>query len=187
MAHIPERRRLVVAVSFAVSIAVGAFMIALGQQEENQGTSTDPVGQGEDLYGRTCAACHQPDGQGVEGAFPALAGNGFVLAQPPDPAIQVVLTGRGGMPRFADSFSDTQIAAILSYVRQAWENDAPAVSAEQVKGVRQQLAGETEDAEGGGQGDGEDGDDGSRDDQGDDEQGGDDQGDDQDTQNGDGN
>jgi hypothetical protein len=50
--------------------------------------------------------------------------------------ITVILNGRGGMPRFDTTYSDEQVAAIASYVRQEWENDAEPVTAEQVAAVR---------------------------------------------------
>lgn len=81
---------------------------------------------GEALFKENCAACHQPDGKGVPGAFPALAGNSFVQGPGTDVA-GVVLNGRGGMPSFREELSRATIAQILSYVRSAWGNSAPAI------------------------------------------------------------
>ena len=49
---------------------------------------------GKSLFAKNCAACHQPTGKGIPGAFPALAGNAFVQSQPADVAT-VLLKGRG--------------------------------------------------------------------------------------------
>jgi mono/diheme cytochrome c family protein len=87
------------------------------------------------LFADNCAACHQPKGEGVGGAFPALAGNSFVQG-PPEQPVGVLLDGRGGMPSFRDDLTDEQIAAILSYVRSNWGNSAPAVPPSLVAGVR---------------------------------------------------
>jgi mono/diheme cytochrome c family protein len=54
---------------------------------------------GAALFKQNCAACHQPQGQGVPGAFPALTGNAFVQGDPKAVA-SVLLNGRGGMPNF---------------------------------------------------------------------------------------
>jgi mono/diheme cytochrome c family protein len=81
---------------------------------------------GEALFKENCAACHQPDGKGVPGAFPALAGNTFVQGPAKDVA-GTVLNGRGGMPSFRSELSRGQIAQILTYVRSAWGNAAPAI------------------------------------------------------------
>src|SRR5690348_10970703 len=45
------------------------------------------------LYGRHCATCHQPDGQGMKGHYPALAGNGLVTMRDARPLVLVVLEG----------------------------------------------------------------------------------------------
>lgn len=87
------------------------------------------------VYTDNCAACHQPTGKGVKGAFPALAGDPFVLAPPPQ-VIAVVLNGRGGMPAFKDELSDAQLAAAITYVRTAWGNKAKPVSSADVAKVR---------------------------------------------------
>jgi mono/diheme cytochrome c family protein len=90
---------------------------------------------GRDAYATNCSACHQPTGQGIKGAFPALAGDPFVDGAPA-PVIAVVLTGRGGMPPFKAGLTDTQIAAAVSYIRSAWRNAAPAVTPAAVAVVR---------------------------------------------------
>jgi mono/diheme cytochrome c family protein len=81
---------------------------------------------GASLFAENCAACHQPRGEGVAGAYPALAGNRFVQGDPKGPAY-VVTHGRGGMPNFSEDLDDRQIAAILSYVRASWGNKAAAL------------------------------------------------------------
>lgn len=90
---------------------------------------------GATLFAQNCSACHQPMGQGVPGAFPALVGDKLLLSDPRNPAY-VVTHGRGGMPNFSEELSDAQIAAILSYVRSAWGNAAPPLDASVVASVR---------------------------------------------------
>lgn len=86
-------------------------------------------------FGDNCAACHQFDGKGIEGAFPALAGDKFVLG-PIDAPVRTVLNGRGGMPSFRADLSDDRIAAALTYVRSHWGNHAPPVAPEDVAKLR---------------------------------------------------
>lgn len=88
--------------------------------------ATPAFASGPELFAENCSACHMPTGKGIEGAFPALAGDKFVTGDPSKP-VAVVLNGRGGMPSFRDSLDDGQIAEILSYVRGAWVNKAGAV------------------------------------------------------------
>ncbi|TZG27360.1 c-type cytochrome [Sphingomonas montanisoli] len=87
------------------------------------------------VFSDNCAACHQEDGKGIEGAFPALAGDAFVLGDPRQ-AIHVVLEGRAGMPTFKADLTDAQIAAALTHVRTAWGNAAGAVTPAMVKAQR---------------------------------------------------
>ncbi len=90
---------------------------------------------GAGLFQQNCSACHQAQGQGVPGAFPALAGNKFVQGDPKGPAY-VVTHGRGGMPNFSGDLDDDQIAKILSFVRSSWGNTAAPLNAALVASVR---------------------------------------------------
>ncbi len=90
---------------------------------------------GQTMFAQNCSACHQLTGKGIPGAFPALAGDPFVLG-PPRLVAKTVLNGRGGMPKFAGDLSDLEIATILTYVRSAWGNDAPPITAEIVASER---------------------------------------------------
>src|SRR5580704_8565468 len=94
---------------------------------------------GQSQYAATCSACHQPTGKGIKGAFPALAGDPFVLG---DPAalIDRVLNGRGGMPAWKGELTDAQIAHTVSYVRSAWGNAAPPVTEAMVAAERAKTA-----------------------------------------------
>jgi mono/diheme cytochrome c family protein len=102
-------------------------------------------------------ACHQATGQGLPGAFPPLADSEWVLG-PEQRLIRIVLHGLGGeievigatyngiMPAFGPStlsWSDDEIAAVLSYVRQEWGNAADPVSPETVAAVRAETADRT--------------------------------------------
>ena len=90
---------------------------------------------GKALFAGNCAACHQPAGQGIPGAFPALAKNKFVVGDPKLVAA-TVLNGRGGMPAFRDSLKDDELAATVSFVRVSWSNKAPAIPAAVFAAVR---------------------------------------------------
>ena len=107
--------------------------------------SADPVVRGEALYGQSCAACHQPTGTGLPGAFPPLAGSDYLLADP-ERAVGIVLHGLSGavtvngvtyesaMPPMP--LEDADVAAVLTYVLQAWGNQGAPVTAERVAAVR---------------------------------------------------
>lgn len=77
--------------------------------------------RGEKVYAANCVACHQANGQGVPGAFPALAGSAMVNG-PQDPHIGILLNGKGGMPAWKATLNDTEIAAVITYTRNIWGN-----------------------------------------------------------------
>ena len=89
---------------------------------------------GQTVYAQNCAACHQPDGKGLAGQFPPLAGNPDLFLDRLFP-VYVVLNGLAGeltvageqfrstMPPF-DHLPDASIAAVVNHVRSAWGNDA---------------------------------------------------------------
>lgn len=81
------------------------------------------VAHGEKIYLANCAACHQPNGAGLPGAFPALDGSPLVQG-PPEPHLDVVIKGKPGtaMAAFGPQLSDFDLAAVVSYERNAWRN-----------------------------------------------------------------
>ena len=106
-------------------------LAAAAVQAQAQPTAVD----GKTVFAKNCAACHQASGAGIPGAFPALKGNTFLQGEA-DPVIATVLKGRAGMPAFAASLDDVQLAAVLTYARGAWGNKAGTVTAEQAAAVR---------------------------------------------------
>lgn len=92
------------------------------------------LAKGKTVYDSNCAACHMPDGKG-NGPFPALSGSKIVTG-PKAGHLGVVLTGRGMMPAWA-GLSDIEIAAVLSYERNALGNKTgDLIRPEDVKAAR---------------------------------------------------
>jgi mono/diheme cytochrome c family protein len=102
---------------------------------------------GSTLYRTSCSSCHQGNGEGVTGAFPPLAGDPVVTAEDPTRHIEIILFGMQGeaidgveysaaMPPFAEQLSDEEVAAIVNHERTSWGNEAPTITADQVKQVR---------------------------------------------------
>lgn len=79
---------------------------------------------GEQVYLRACAACHMPNGQGLPGVFPALAGSEMALNDMPG-HIDIVVNGKTGtaMQAFAKQLTMSEIAAVVTYERNAWGNN----------------------------------------------------------------
>ncbi|MGK5020878.1 c-type cytochrome [Janthinobacterium sp. LB2P10] len=102
---------------------------------------------GEKLYRAQCASCHQADGKGVPPDYPPLAGKRALTTDSAVNAIRLVLNGGFapgtssnarpyGMPPFGAAMDDAEIAAVVTYVRASWGNNAPAVSALEVNRYR---------------------------------------------------
>ena len=134
--------------------AMAGYLKSLAPAEPPRATAPPAAGRtrlaqaGDKLYGQHCAACHGEQGQGVPGAYPALAGNRAVTMGPTQNLLQVMLHGGFGpatagrprpfgMPPFTLTLSDTEIAAVISHIRNAWGNRAPEVSPLDVLQMRQ--------------------------------------------------
>jgi mono/diheme cytochrome c family protein len=111
----------------------------------------EEMAMGADVFNKTCSACHQPNGLGKEGVAPPLVGSEWVLAPGPNRIERIVLNGLTGpinvngkdynltMPPWRDNFDDKHIAAVLSYVRNNWDNKGSHVTATQVASVRKEA------------------------------------------------
>lgn len=101
-----------------------------------QMSKSDLMSQGKQVYANICSACHQPDGSGMEAAgFPSLKGSAVVTGGV-SAHIDQVLNGTGAMPPYKGTLDDKQIAAVVTYERNAFGNDTgdviqPAQVAEQ--------------------------------------------------------
>jgi mono/diheme cytochrome c family protein len=111
------------------------------------GTEQSPGGR---IYLDSCAACHRLSGSGESLTFPTLAGNSTVLNSDPSSLVAVILNGARApatdaaptglaMPGFGWRYDDTDIAALATFIRTSWGNDAAPVSAAQVAQLRHEL------------------------------------------------
>ena len=79
--------------------------------------------KGQAAYNTKCGACHQINGQGLPPAFPALTGSAIVTGDL-QPHLDIVLNGKAGTAMVAwNTLSDLELAAIITYERNAWGND----------------------------------------------------------------
>ena len=109
-------------------------------------TVQDQINAGKSLFNGTCSVCHQANGAGLAGVFPPLAKSDYLLADPKR-AISTVLHGLSGkvtvnakeydsvMPPM-NQLNDDEIANILTYVLNAWDNKGGLIKASDVKAER---------------------------------------------------
>ncbi|HHF3022780.1 TPA: cytochrome c oxidase subunit II [Vibrio diabolicus] len=102
-----------------------ALQKAAAQEALSQDLSMEELmSQGESIYTARCAVCHQANGEGIPGAFPAIKGSPIATG-PISEHIDVIVNGRPGtaMQSFSNQLSDKEIAAVITYQRNAWGND----------------------------------------------------------------
>ncbi|HKS18244.1 MAG TPA: cytochrome c [Bradyrhizobium sp.] len=104
------------------------------------------MADGEKLYKGACIACHEVDGSGAPRIYPPLPGNANLQSADPSSTLRIILDGAqtvttprapntGSMPAYAQ-WSDQQVADVTTYIRNAWGNAAPTVTAAQVAKAR---------------------------------------------------
>lgn len=132
-------------------LAMATYLQALPPQPAPRTVATPPPAQqalrGAKLYEQHCASCHGNQGEGVAGAYPALAGNRAVLMDPPANLVHLVSRGDFapattgnprpfGMPPFQLLLNDSDLAAVLGFIRTSWGNEGNAVSEFDVARIR---------------------------------------------------
>jgi cytochrome c oxidase subunit 2 len=86
-------------------------------------TAEELVARGESVYAVNCVACHQTNGQGISGIFPALAGSDIVLNDK-ERNIEILMEGVQGAAMNSFSYlSEVELAAVITYTRQSWGNE----------------------------------------------------------------
>jgi mono/diheme cytochrome c family protein len=134
--------------------AIALYLQTLSRQEppasrtpETTPASRDALALGQAVYAKHCAACHRADGRGMPPAYPPLAGNPSIQMQVSVNPVRMVLNGGYppettenprpyGMPPFAQILSDTEVAAVVTYIRGSWGNSGSLVSPREANTMR---------------------------------------------------
>jgi mono/diheme cytochrome c family protein len=125
--------------ALAAGLVVAAGTLALTQSSPFSGSPFRFTHQdGEAIYRTVCAGCHMPDGRGAvgAGAYPALTRNAKLEAG--GYPVLLVVNGRKAMPAFGRQLDDSQVAAVVNYIRGNFGNAyTDRVSPDDVKAARQ--------------------------------------------------
>jgi mono/diheme cytochrome c family protein len=133
------------------------LLSAADSAKQNKAAALPP---GQSKFLEICAVCHSPDGKGLFGLGPPLAGSEWVAGDKKT-ALSIVLNGLGGplsvagkaykqpdigplMPGLAGNLKDEEIAGVLTFLRTAFGNSAEAVTAADVAAERKVLAGRSD-------------------------------------------
>ncbi|MGY4571060.1 MULTISPECIES: c-type cytochrome [Bradyrhizobium] len=104
------------------------------------------MSDGERIYRGACIACHELDGSGAPRIYPPLPGNANLQSANPTSTLRIILDGAqtvttprapngGSMPAYP-KLTDQEVADVATYIRNAWGNAAPAVTADEVAKAR---------------------------------------------------
>jgi mono/diheme cytochrome c family protein len=132
------------------SLIIALLTLVSAQTVRADAAADAQIAKGKSLY-TNCVACHQATGLGVPAVFPPLAGSEVVNGSE-EHLIRIVLHGlsgkvtvnkvvyNGNMPAFGQglgfNWTDEKVAAVLTYVRQAWTNKSGPITKDQVTAIR---------------------------------------------------
>ena len=129
----------------------GEAAVAVSGEQVAVDPDTALLSAGAALFEANCATCHQMNGSGVRDAIPPLVDSRYVTG-PAEAPVQILLHGidgpiavrgktyNGRMATFGDTLGDQEIAAVVSYIRSAWGNNADPVDAAFVATQRARFA-----------------------------------------------
>ncbi len=141
----------------ADAAAMAVYLKALPQRDSEPAPTSaarlvDPsvMELGRNIYERQCAVCHGDEGKGQPPQYPPLAANRSIVMSSPVNSIRMVLNGGyppgtaknprpHGMPPFAHILADAEVAAVVTYIRVAWDNTGTPVTAAQANSLRKAI------------------------------------------------
>lgn len=135
---------------YQVPVIAVLFMLSCGEpstKTKSIDTEKTTAVSGEEIYHKTCAACHLPTGEGVQGTFPPLAKSDYLTSH--ENAIKQVLKGSSGEMvvngqtynnvMHPQPLNDEECAAVLTYVYCHLGNNECTITPDEVKVVRAKL------------------------------------------------
>jgi len=128
---------------FVIFAVAASALTAAALVPHGHTASVSAAPDGKAVYTKSCASCHNANGQGLTGTFPPLAKNSVVTGDP-SKVVHILLNGLNGaikvngttynnaMPPWKGTLSNADIAAVITYIRSSWGNKASAVTEAQV-------------------------------------------------------
>lgn len=105
--------------------------------------SSDSMPDGQALYAANCQSCHQENGEGLKGAFPALKGSPIVTGDSISLFVSIIMQGYDPRPEFAampavganNKLTPEEVTAIINHERTSWGNQAKPLTVEEIKKI----------------------------------------------------
>lgn len=151
------RQRLIISLSILTSLFFSCSSDKKTDQEnplkDNDSTSLinshaangNEYAKGEDIYKRTCAACHQANGEGILSTFPPLANSDYLLADKKRAIVQIIKGSSGEIIVNGVKYNSTMppqnlnnedIVEVLNYVLHSWGNNGETITLEDVNSAQ---------------------------------------------------
>jgi cytochrome c oxidase cbb3-type subunit 2 len=110
---------------------------------KNNMDSSQSAPDGQMLYTQNCASCHQGNGEGLKGAFPALKGSPIVLGDDLELFVNIIMKGYDARAEYAvmnavgtdNNLTAEEVSAIINHEKTSWGNNAKKVSSDEVKKI----------------------------------------------------
>jgi len=111
------------------------------EEKQQAGTKQEKKVDGAVLYATHCQSCHQANGEGLPGAFPALKGSPIVLDDNPELMVDIIMNGYDARPNYGlmsavgtnANLSAEEVTAIMNHEKTSWGNSGKQISSEEVK------------------------------------------------------
>ncbi len=121
-AYMPIHVRVLSAKDYSAWVAGEMKKIAAKADDPSKVWTMDELmARGQKLFDANCAVCHKADGKGA-GQFPALDGSAIVKNEDHTQQLHLVLNGKGQMPAWKTVLKDSELAAVVTYTKNAWSN-----------------------------------------------------------------
>ncbi len=122
---------------------IPAFLYKRELRQSNTNDNKEPEVDGKALYSASCQSCHQENGEGLPGAFPALKGSPVVLSDNLELYVDIIMNGYDARPEFGImspigtnmEWTEKEVAAIINYERTSWGNSGKKVTTEEIKQI----------------------------------------------------
>jgi cytochrome c oxidase cbb3-type subunit II len=119
-----------------------AFLYKKEEKKQAGAAGTKEL-DGNTLYIANCQTCHQPNGEGLKGAFPPLKGSPIVNGNDLELYVDIIMNGYDARPEFGVmapvgtnmGFTEYEVAAIINHERTSWGNDSKKVTPEEIKKI----------------------------------------------------
>lgn len=128
-------------IELPTGIPTPGFLYERKKKQAAAGEGGTPEINGAEIYAATCQACHQPNGEGLTGAFPPLKGSKIVTGDDLEVYVGIIMNGYSALEQYGpmppigttNNLTPEEVTAIMNHERTSWGNQAKEVTVEEIK------------------------------------------------------